>query len=106
MPASGVVSGAASALSMACNKLIWRTWRVCGYETVKIGSKMAARYNASTGEVKLEAMIEPSLGSLAFSFASCPFLTPSICKSIHQMPGKPNSVHSDAFLNRAPRGRC
>ena len=36
-----------------------------GYEAVKIGSKIAARYKASIGEVKDAAMMEDGCGSLA-----------------------------------------
>ncbi len=35
------------------------TRRVEGYETVKTGSKIAARYKASIGEVCEDAIIEP-----------------------------------------------
>jgi hypothetical protein len=41
------------------------TRRVVGYETVKTGSKMAARYSESMGEVCEDAMIEPGCGSRA-----------------------------------------
>ena len=39
--------------------------RVDGYEAIKMGSKIAARYNASIGEVREDAMIEDGRGSLA-----------------------------------------
>ncbi len=42
---------------MAPSSEIRRTWRVCGYDTVKIGSKIAARYRESIGEVKEYAIM-------------------------------------------------
>ena len=41
------------------------TWRVDGYDAVKTGSKMAARYKESIGEVCEDAMIDPGCGSRA-----------------------------------------
>jgi hypothetical protein len=35
---------------------------------------------------------------------SYPFFTPSICKSIHQIPGMPKMHHNDAFLPSTPMG--
>lgn len=82
---------------------------------------MAARYKASIGELQDEAMIEPAFGSRAECCArdlsmsvlvalvtpndAYPFFTPSICKSIHHIPGIPNIHHSDAFLPNTPNGR-
>jgi hypothetical protein len=45
---------------MAWNNVIGWTSRVVGKEAVKTGSKIAARYSASTGEVLDDAMIELS----------------------------------------------
>lgn len=39
------------------------TPRVDGYEAVKTGSKMAARYRESSGEVQEQAIMEPGRGS-------------------------------------------
>lgn len=39
------------------------TRRVDGYEAVNIGSKIAARYRESIGDVYDEAMTEPGCGS-------------------------------------------
>ena len=36
-----------------------------GYDKVKTGSKIAARYSESMGEVKEDAMMEPGWGSRA-----------------------------------------
>jgi len=41
---------------MAWKREIGCTMRVCGYEAVNTGSKMAARYRQSSGEVKDDAM--------------------------------------------------
>jgi len=46
------------------------TSRVDGYEAVKIGSKMAARYKQSMGEVKEDAMTDPGCGTRFWCFAS------------------------------------
>jgi len=84
---------------------MYSTCRVCGYETVKIGSKMAARYNESIGDVKEDAITFEGSGTRpSCFFASEPFLTPSICRSIHHMPGMPNIIHSMAFLTSDPSG--
>ena len=50
---------------MAWNSVIGWTSLVVGKEAVKTGSKMAARYSASIGEVLDDAMMEFSRGSLA-----------------------------------------
>ena len=47
---------------MACKREIRLTRRVDGYEVVNIGSNIAARYNASIGEVKDDAMTEDGCG--------------------------------------------
>lgn len=72
------------------------------------------------GDVLDEAIIEPSCGNLSVdeltvlqpvsvdSSRSChvsyPLLTPSICRSIHHMPGVPIMDHRAAFLPIAPIG--
>lgn len=48
---------------MALNKETRCTRRVDGYEAVKTGSKMAARYKESSGEVYEQAITEPGCGS-------------------------------------------
>jgi hypothetical protein len=45
------------------------TSRVDGYEAVKIGSKMAARYKQSMGEVKEDPMTDPGCGTRFWCFA-------------------------------------
>ena len=50
---------------MAWNSVIGCTSRVVGKEAVKTGSKIAARYNVSIGEVLEAAMMLPSCGSRA-----------------------------------------
>ncbi len=48
--------------------------------------------------------------SAAYEKFSCvldqtyPFFTPSICKSIHHMPGTPSMSHREAFFPREPIG--
>lgn len=54
----GCSLGASKACKTACKSDTGRTSRLKGYETVNMGSKMAARYKASMGEVKEEAMTE------------------------------------------------
>lgn len=48
---------------MALNNETRCTRRVDGYEAVKTGSKMAARYRESRGEVYEQAIMEPGCGS-------------------------------------------
>ena len=48
---------------MAWNNDMRCTRRVDGYEAVKTGSKMAARYSESSGEVKEQAIMEPGCGN-------------------------------------------
>ena len=50
---------------MAWNSDMCCTRRVDGYEAVKTGSKMAARYRESSGEVQEQAIMEPGCGSRA-----------------------------------------
>lgn len=50
---------------MARNNDMRCTRRVDGYEAVKTGSKMAARYRESSGEVQEQAIMEPGCGSRA-----------------------------------------
>ena len=90
---------------------------------VKTGSKMAARYRESIGDVYEEAMTEPGCGRRALCCLAkellerlvqqrlsiwCgityPFLTPSIWRSIHQTPGTPSISHKEAFLPKDPIG--
>ena len=47
---------------MAERREMCSTSRIPGYERVKMGRKMAARYNGSRGEVKEEAMMVPGPG--------------------------------------------
>ena len=57
------------------------------------------------GDVKEDAITLEGSGTLpSCFFAREPFFTPSICKSIHHMPGIPSIIHSMAFLNSDPRG--
>lgn len=98
------------------------TWRVDGYDAVNIGSNIAARYSASIGDVCEDAITVLGPGRrLLLDFArdlvtnksdfapkpkaikiAYPRLTPSICKSIHHMPGIPRISHSAAFLAKLP----
>lgn len=56
--------GTLKARSTASSKEIRWTNRVVGYDAVKIGSKRAARYRGSMGEVFDEAMIDLDCGRL------------------------------------------
>jgi len=104
-PFGGYSCGFERACSIAPKSEMHRTWRVCGYETVNMGSNIAARYRESIGEVKHDAIISPCCGTRPWCFfASEPFLTPSICKSIHHMPGIPSIIHRIAFLTNDPSG--
>ena len=72
---------------------------------MKTGSNIAARYSASMGDVEEDAIMLPGNGTLPSCFvASDPFLTPSICKSIHHIPGIPSIIQSIAFFKRIPSG--
>lgn len=72
---------------------------------MKIGSNIAARYRESMGDVKDDAIMSEGSGTRpSCFFANEPFLTPSIWRSIHHIPGMPSINHSIAFLNRGPRG--
>lgn len=72
---------------------------------MKIGSKMAARYRESIGDVNEDAMTFEGSGTRpSCFFAKEPFLTPSICKSIHHIPGIPRIIQSMAFFTSDPRG--
>ena len=72
-------------------------------------------------EVLEAAIIEPSCGKRSFweltvlnthqpaIFPRCvqcsnPLRTPSICRSIHHIPGTPSMDHNEAFLPMAPIG--
>jgi hypothetical protein len=94
----GAVCGRMRALRIAWRREIRSTRRVFGYEAVNTGSKMAARYKQSIGDVNDEAMMLPGLGKRSWCFASDPLLTPSICRSTHQIPGIPSIVHKAAFF--------
>jgi hypothetical protein len=61
-PGGGVGRGEANARKMACKRDICCTRRVCGYDAVNIGSKMAARYKQSIGDVNEEAIMVPCCG--------------------------------------------
>ena len=70
-----------------------------------MGSKMAARYRESMGEVNDDAMTFEGWGTRpSCFFASDPFLTPSICRSIHHIPGMPSIIQSIAFFGSEPSG--
>lgn len=72
---------------------------------MKIGSKMAARYSESMGDVNEEAIMLEGPGTRwALPLARDPFLTPSICRSIHHIPGMPRIIHNMAFFASEPRG--
>ncbi len=72
---------------------------------VKMGSKMTAKYRESIGDVKEDAMTSAGSGTRPSGFfAREPFLTPSICRSIHHKLGMPNIIHSIAFLKSDPSG--
>ena len=58
-PRGGVIIGATSARYMAWKSEMGCTIRVFGYDAVKIGSKIAARYRQSIGDVKDDAMRVP-----------------------------------------------
>jgi len=104
-PLDGISAGYERARSIAPNREMTSTWRIFGYETVNMGSNMAARYRESMGDVKEDAMMSEGPGTRpSCFFANEPFLTPSIWRSIHHMPGIPNIIHNIAFLNRDPRG--
>ncbi|KAL1855400.1 hypothetical protein VTK73DRAFT_8540 [Phialemonium thermophilum] len=94
------------AREMAASRLTRRTLRLPGRETTKMGSKTAARYRASTGLVKLAAMTEPAWGTRS---GGCderwPRLTPSSCRSTHQMPGMPIMPQSRSLRRTSGRGR-
>ena len=104
-PFDGCSWGFERARRIAPNSEISCTWRVCGYETVNIGSKIAARYSESMGEVNEDAITFEGWGTRpSCFFARDPFLTPSICKSIHHIPGIPSIIHSMAFFGNEPSG--
>jgi hypothetical protein len=104
-PFGGYSCGFRRARRIAPKRDMHSTCRVWGYETVKIGSKMAARYKESTGEVKEDAIIFDGSGTLpSCFFANEPFFTPSICRSIHHIPGIPNIIHNIAFFTSDPSG--
>ena len=72
---------------------------------MNIGSKMAAKYKESIGDVKEDAIISEGSGTRPSRFfAKEPFFTPSICRSIHHTPGMPSIIHNIAFLSSEPRG--
>lgn len=97
--------GFLSARNIARNSEMYSTCLVWGYDTVKIGSKIAARYRESMGLVNELAMTFPGCGTLPSCFcAREPFFTPSICRSIHHIPGIPRIIHNTAFLNNDPSG--
>lgn len=97
--------GLRKALNIAPKREMYSTCLVCGYDTVKIGSNIAARYRESIGLVKELAIMFPGRGTLPSCFcASEPFFTPSICRSIHQIPGIPRIIHNTAFLKSEPSG--
>jgi len=56
-PFGGYSFGFERARKIAPKRESCSTWRVCGYEAVKMGSNMAARYRESIGDVKEDAMI-------------------------------------------------
>lgn len=58
----GVYRGGWKARSIAWNRDILWTKRVDGYEAVKTGSKMAARYRGSIGEVEEDAITDDGCG--------------------------------------------
>ena len=58
----GLPRGECSARCMACQRVTCSTWRVFGYEAVKMGSKIAARYTGSIGDAKEAAMTDPACG--------------------------------------------
>jgi len=104
-PLGGYSCGFDKARKIAPSNEMCCTCRVCGYDAVKIGSNIAAKYRESIGDVKEEAITSGGCGTLpSCFFASEPFLTPSICKTIHHMPGIPSIIHSSAFFTSDPRG--
>jgi len=104
-PFDGYSFGFDNARKIAPKSEMYSTWRVWGYDTVNIGSNIAARYRESMGEVKEDAMMFDGCGTLpSCFFAREPFLTPSIWRSIHHMPGIPSIIHSIAFFNNDPSG--
>lgn len=101
----GYSFGCDNARNMAAKREMHSTCRVCGYEAVKMGSNIAARYSESSGDVKDEAIISHGSGTRpSCFFAREPFFTPSICKSIHHTPGIPSIIQRMAFLTSEPSG--
>lgn len=94
-----------NACRIAWSKVSLRTLNVHGCDTVKMGSKAATRYIASIGEVTYVVIMEPGWGRRQRGcWPRYPRLTPSICRSVHQMPKVPISVHEQAFLPTEPGG--
>ena len=58
----GISCGCAKARRTACRRVIGSTSRDVGYDAVKTGSKIAARYKASMGDAQEAAMMVPSCG--------------------------------------------
>lgn len=58
-PGEGLLCGGVRARNMALKREICSTSRVDGYDAVNMGSKIAARYRQSMGEVKEEAIRVP-----------------------------------------------
>lgn len=72
---------------------------------MKIGSKIVARYKISMGEVCEAATMEPGSGMCEpGDFPRDPLLTPSTCRSIHQMPGMPMMHQRFALRSKVPGG--
>lgn len=66
-----MTSGYANDRSIACRRDSRSTLRVLGYDAVKTGSKMAARYTGSMGEVKEDAIIQLPMGRRVCCLARC-----------------------------------
>jgi hypothetical protein len=66
----GVDRGGESARMMAWKREMRSTRREFGYEAVKMGSKMAARYRLSMGEVNEDAINVPGCGRRFWCLAS------------------------------------
>lgn len=104
-PGGGSMAGDDRARVKARKSEMRWTFRVRGYEMVKMGSKMAARYKASTGLVNWAAMTERGCGTRDGGCCeSDPRLTPSSCRSTHQIPGMPSIPHSNSFRKASGSG--
>ena len=97
--------GAVKAERIAVGKVTRRTREVPGMGRQKTGSNIAARYNASSGELQVLTTTLPSPGSFFGYFDRVPRLTPSTWRSIHHTPETRRMVHNKVRLRKVGRGR-